>query len=313
MADVLAVTLPVFLLIGAGYLAVWRNLFTDVQVDGVMQFTQRFAIPCLLFSAMASLDLEADFDLRLLVSFYAGSISCFGISLLGARMLFDRSWEDAVAIAFATMFANTVLLGLPIATRAYGADSLTPNYTIIAFHASFCYLVGITAMEIARASAAPNDGTALVKKVARAMFRNSLMIGVGLGLCVNLTGLTLPEPVSAAIKLMTEAALPAALFGLGGVLVRYRPEGDFKTIGMMVGLSMIVHPAITFGLGTSLGLTQEALQGGVVTAAMAPGVNSYLFAAVYGRAMRVSASAVLIGTAACVLTVPVWLIILDTL
>src|SRR6056297_2397626 len=142
MLDVLAVTVPVFLIIGAGYLAVWRSLFTQAQVDGLMVFTQRFAIPCLLFLAVASLDLARGFDLRLLLAYYSGSLVCFVAGILGTLLWLKRGPEDAVAVGFAAMFANTVLLGLPIAERAFGIDSLAPNYAIIAVHAAFCYFVG---------------------------------------------------------------------------------------------------------------------------------------------------------------------------
>lgn len=312
MSAVLSVTLPVFLVIGAGYLAVWRGLFGEAHVEGLMQFTQKFAIPCLLFGAIARLDLAAGFDLKLLASYYTGSLVCFATGIAGARLWFKRNAEDAVAIGFAAMFANTVLLGLPIAERAYGTESLEPNYAIIALHAAFCYLVGVSAMETVKARATPAGTNALriARLVARAMFRNSLMIGVALGLLVNLTGITLPGPVTEAIALMIQAALPAALFGLGGVLVRYRPEGDLRTIAFLCAISLVLHPTVTLAMGTLLGLHQGALRAAVLTAAMAPGVNSYLFAAVYHRATRVSASAVLLGTAGSVITVSLWLVVL---
>ncbi len=56
-------------------------------------------------------------------------------------------------IGFCCLFSNSVLLGLPITERAYGPDALTGNFAIIAFHAPFCYGLGITAMEIVRAAA----------------------------------------------------------------------------------------------------------------------------------------------------------------
>jgi len=49
-----------------------------------------------------------------------------------------------------------------------------------------------------------------------------------------------------------------------------------------------------------------------MTAAMPPGINAYIFAALYGRAMRVAASTVLVATAASVLTAWVWLALLGT-
>ena len=65
MQALLDVILPVFGVIGMGYLAVRLGYFKDSAVDGLMSFTQSFAIPCLLFSAIAKLDLGQSFDPRL--------------------------------------------------------------------------------------------------------------------------------------------------------------------------------------------------------------------------------------------------------
>ncbi|MGS4947378.1 AEC family transporter [Meridianimarinicoccus sp. RP-17] len=308
MGALIEVVLPVFLVIGAGYVAVLRGLFSDAGVDGLMKFTQKFAIPCLLFSAMSQLDLAAVFEWRLLLSFYAGALSCFALGLLGARHLFGRPWTDSVAIGFCALFSNSVLLGLPIAERAYGAASLASNFAIIAIHSPVCYLTGITAMEIARSSGKSLFAT--VGSILKAMASNALIIGIALGIAVNLSGVTLPTALTDAVALMVRAALPAALFGLGGILVRYRPEGDLRTIGFVMLLSLIVHPAIAYGMGAGLGLSQEALRAAVVTGAMAPGVNAYVFADMYGSARRVAASAVLGGTAATVVTAWAWLAVL---
>lgn len=305
LADVI---LPVFLVIGFGYFARWRNLISDSQVEGVVWFTQTFAIPCLLFAAISRLDLGQEFDWRLLLSFYVGAVLSFALGFVGARVLFKRNWEDCVAIGFVALFSNTVLLGLPISERAYGADALAANYAIIAVHSPICYAIGITTMELMRNRGGRMRDTA--RRVFSAMFHNALVIAIALGFAVNLSGLPLPRVMDDALDMMVRAALPAALFSLGGVLYRYRPEGDLRTIGFVVTLSLVVHPAITFGLAKAFGLSTDALRSAVVTAAMAPGVNVYVFANMYGRARRVAASSALIGTGLVMLTGWVWLQIL---
>ncbi|WP_095588876.1 AEC family transporter [Actibacterium ureilyticum] len=308
MQALLDVILPVFLVLGAGYVAVWRGLFSDAGVDGLMVFTQKFAIPALLFRAISSLDLSQNFDLSLLVSFYTGAVTGFAAGLLGARFLFGRPWQDSVAIGFIGLFSNSLLLGLPITERAYGADALTANFAIIAIHSPLCYGIGITAMEIVRSQG--SGGLQTVKSILKAMFSNALVVGIALGFTVNLTGLPLPGVLTDAIDLITRAALPAALFGLGGVLYRYRPEGDMKTVLYICAVSLILHPSITFGMAKLNGLSLDQLRSAVVTAAMAPGVNTYIFANMYGVAKRVAASAVLVGTAGSIVTVWLWLALL---
>ncbi len=307
MSALLDVVLPVFLVMGAGYLATWRGLFSASGVQGLMSFTQSFAIPCLLFEAIATMDLGAEFSWPLLLSFYSGAASGFVIGLVGARA-FGRPWEDAVAIGFCGLFSNSVLLGLPIAERAFGADALRFNYAIIAVHAPFCYLLGVSAMELVRARGERLSG--LPRRVSRAMFHNSLVIGIALGFVANLTGLELPHVVSDALDLMIRAALPAALFGLGGILFQYRIEGETRIIGLICVASLIVHPGIAWVTAQGLGLDVDQIRASVLTGAMAPGVNTYIFANMYGVAKRSAASGVLIGTGVSILSVSGWLQIL---
>jgi malonate transporter len=305
MSNIFTIVLPVFIVMGFGYLAVWRGLFADSAVDGLMKFAQNFAIPCLLFRAISTLDLQQNFDLPLLFSFYSGVVGAFAVGLLGARYLFGRPWEDCVAISFCCLFSNTLLLGLPITERAYGADALLGNYAIIAFHAPFGYALGITAMELVRAQGTPLRHIPL--KVGKAMFSNALVLGIALGFVVNLGHIPLPVVFTDAVDLMVRAALPAALFGLGGVLYRYRPEGDMRTILFVCAVSLGLHPAIVWTLGSASDLSTEAFRSAVLTASVAPGINAYVFANMYGVAKRVAASAVLVGTGLSILTTALWL------
>ena len=306
MQALLDVIIPVFLLISFGYLAVWQGWFSDNGVDGLMRFTQSFAIPCLLFRAISTLDLSASFNIPLLLAFYTGATVSFLLGLAGARIFFDRDWPDCVAIGFVCLFSNSVLLGLAITERAYGADALAGNYAIVALHAPYCYMIGVTAMEIARSGG--SGPVATTRIVLRAMFRNALVIGIGLGFIVNVTGFPLPGVFADAIDMMIRAAIPAALFGLGGVLFRYRPEGDLRIILMACGISLILHPIITYGLATALTLDRDAFRSAALTATMAPGINTYLFANMYGSARRVAASSVLIGTFLSIGTIWLWLL-----
>ena len=308
MQVLLDVILPVFLVIGAGYLATRQGMFKPVHIEGIMKFTQGFAIPCLLFNALAKIDLNQGFDPALLTAFYAGAFICFLLGLFGARFLFGRDWEDSVAIGFACLFSNSILLGLPITERAYGPDALVANYAIVAMHSPFCYGVGITAMEIMRNRG--KSGGALVVAVLKAMFSNALILGIGLGFLVNVSGVTLPQALDDALGLIIRAALPGALFALGGVLVQYKPEGDLLTIFYICALALIVHPALVWIFGSALSLPQDFFRSAVLTAAMAPGFNAYIFANMYGRAKRVAASSVLIATGATLFTAWMWLTLL---
>ena len=308
MQALLDVILPVFLVVGFGYVVVWRKLFSTAAVDGLMSYTQNFAIPCLLFMGLIKIDLGQAYSFRLMGSYYIGAASGFALGFLGARYIFKRSAEDSVAIGFVSLFSNSVMMGLAITERAYGVDALVANFAIVSLHAPFCYFVGITAMEIAK-----SDGDSIAQvalNVGKSMMKNALFIAILLGLLINVADVALPKAFLDGAKMVATTALPAALFGMGGVLYQYRPEGDFGAIAWVVGISLLVHPAIVWSLGQLWGLSISELRSAVLTSAMAPGINCYIFASMYNRAKRVAASGVLIATALSVLTIWCWLQVL---
>ena len=308
MSALLDVIIPVFLIIGFGYCTVWSKLFSTDTIDGLMKFTQNFAIPVLLFDAIAKVDLVNVFDFNLFFSFYAGATAGFLIGFLGSRYIFQRSLEDSVVIGFCCLFSNTVMLGLPITERAYGEEALRHNYAIVSVHAPFCYFLGITVMELVR-----NTEKSISKKsliIFKAMFSNALVVGIVLGFLINILGIDLAKTIQASIDMITAVALPAALFGMGGVLYQYRPEGDIGPITMVCLVSLLLHPVIVWITGVSSGLTDMQMRSAVITAAMAPGINTYVFANIYGRAKRVASTGVLLSTAFSIGTVWVWLSLL---
>tara|TARA_Y100001954_G_C15791615_1_gene595351 strand:+ start:597 stop:1526 length:930 start_codon:yes stop_codon:yes gene_type:complete len=308
MSSLLDVIIPVFLIIGFGYCTVWIKLFSIDTIDGLMKFTQNFAIPVLLFNAISKVDLLNIFNLNLFFSFYIGATAGFIIGFLASHFIFNRPLEDSVAIGFCCLFSNSVMLGLPITERAYGNNALQHNFAIVSIHAPFCYFLGITVMEMIKSTEKSVSRKSVI--ILKAMFSNALVIGIVLGFLVNIFGVNLAKSIQASVDMITGVALPAALFGMGGILYQYRPEGDAGPIIMICAVSLIIHPAIVWGFGHQLNLNDAQMRSAVITAAMAPGINTYVFANMYGTAKRVASTGVLLSTALSIGTVWVWLSLL---
>ncbi len=309
MSALIDVILPVFLIIGFGYLAARAQWINYAEIDGIMRFAQGFAAPVLLFKNIATIDLATAFQPGLLLSFYIGAFTGFALGFCAARFAFGRPLPDAVAIGFACLFSNSLLLGVPITERAYGTGALVGNFAIISIHAPIIYSFGIVLMEWARAKETGGRSLAdLTRQILKAVATQPLVMGLGIGFLVNLSGLIQPASMTAAVAMVASSAIPTALFGLGGVLTRYRPEGDAKLIATVVAASLILHPAVTFLLGRfAFALDLAALRSSTVTAAMPPGVNAYMFAFMYGVGKRIAATSILIATALSIVTVWIWL------
>ena len=309
MLSIIEIVLPVFLVVGAGYIALKREILPEPTGDILMKFTQTFAIPCLLFLALYRLDFTAFFDLKLIISFYTGALTCFALGVLVARKVFKRRPGESIAIGFGALFSNSVLLGLPITERAYGVDALGPTYLLIALHTPICFLVGITAMEISRADGRSAGETARVTLVA--MFKNTVTLACFAGVVLNLGGVPMPSALVDAMDMLARAGLPAALFALGAVLSQYRFRAALGEASAITAISLIIHPAIVYLLAVeTFALSDEFVRSAVLMAAMAPGVNAYVFASMYDRAKGEAATTVVLSTTVSILTTTGWLLIL---
>jgi malonate transporter and related proteins len=214
-----------------------------------------------------------------------------------------------VSSGFSAMFTNTVLIGIPIIQRAYGEAAMPTAFSIIALHAPMLITLGMLVMELTR-----RDGAPILRALGAAFLRilqNPLLWGVALGLLGNRFGVKLPEPGTAFFTMMSAAVLPGALFGLGGALNEYRLSENWQQAAVMAVFKLIIHPAIAYVLMIYvLHVPLEIARYGILLAAMPSGINAYVFATYYDRAVNVATNVILITTVCSVLTVTAWLLIL---
>jgi predicted permease len=97
---------------------------------------------------------------------------------------------------------------------------------------------------------------------------------------------------------------------LGGTLARYSLKTSLGEAGSISAISLVLHPGISLAICHLLNVPDKLTSAVVLMAAMAPGVNSYLFASMYHRGESTAASTVLLGTAVSILSVSTWLWIL---
>lgn len=311
LISVLLIVMPVFLVIGAGYASVRLGVMETSVVDALTMFATRIAVPTLLFTKMASLDLGLAFNADMLISFYTGALIAATIAV-GAALLAGVDAPKAIVIGFAAMFSNTVLIGLPVIQRAYDQSAAEALVGVIALHIPLLFTLAMLAMAVSRLRGGGQGGLlAALRTGVLESVQNMIMIGLALGFLFNLTGLSMPAPIDAALEIVAAAALPTALFALGGALTRYSVKAEIGWASASVALSLIVHPAIAYGLGAYVfELEPTFLRAAVVAASMPPGLNVYVFAALHRTGEGAAASAVVLGTALAVATASVWLAIL---
>src|SRR5215217_7473097 len=310
MLAILTVIAPIFALMAFGYSAVRFRLFPAEGIKSLIAFVNNFATPCLLFHSLLSSDFSSAFNLGIIGPFYLGAAICFAIGIVIALKLFGNTPGVAVSVGFSGTFTNTVLVGLPIMTRAYGADSLPVTLSIIGLHGAILLSLGMVTMELMR-----RDGQSLGQTLltaARRVGSNPLIWGIAAGMIGYFSGLTLIEPAEAFFVMMSQAVVPAALFGIGGALVEFKLSENWKQALVASLIKLILHPAIAYVLMIwVLHVPFEIARYGILLSAMPAGVNIYVFATYYDRGVSVATNTILIATVLSAITITGWLYILS--
>lgn len=309
MLAIVNVVLPVFAIIALGYLAVRYRLYPQEGVRGLVAFVNNFLTPALLFQSMLHADFGTAFNWHIILPFYAGALVVFVTAAIVSVRFFGNRPGEGVSSGFAAMFTNTVLLGIPVMQRAYGDAAMPIVFSIIALHASVLITIAMITMELVR-----RDRTPLHRALGVAAIRivqNPLLCGIALGVTANVLDVVLVEPVEAFFTLMSAAVVPVALFGLGGALNEYRLADNWPQALAMSLLKLIVQPAIAWTLMVPvLKVDPEQAKYAVVLAGMPAGINVYVFATYYNRAVNVATNTILISTVLSIFTVAGWLYVM---
>lgn len=300
---------PIFGLMALGFAAAQARVLDAAGVRGLVAFVFNFSIPALLLGSMARLELPAGMSWGFLVAFYAASLVTWSLGLAVGR-LFGRPLREQAIFAMGAAFSNLVLMGIPIVLTALSPEASLPMLVIIGFHSAT--FMPLTVFLIQAGGGGAGDGLGRrALRVFADVLRNPIILGILIGLVVNLTGTTLWAGVGGILDFLGAAAVPCALFAMGASLANYPLAGDVPQALALTGLKLVVHPFLVWVVAVPvLGLEGLAVTVAILMAAMPSAVNVYLFGARYSAAPRVAARTVLLTTVASMVTISVLLVLL---
>ncbi|MEK9724959.1 MAG: AEC family transporter, partial [Rhodospirillaceae bacterium] len=271
--------------------------------EGVARFVFDFAVPALLFRAMATADVFDNPPWTLWAAFFPASLTVFFIGMVLARTAFARPVAGAAITGMGSCFGNTVLLGIPINIRVLGDAAMVPTLLVIAVHG--LVLMTLTTVILESGRAGGRGSKAALAAMARGMLTHPSVIGLMTGLAWNVTGLAIPALVDEVLVFMKGAVVPCSLFALGATLARYGIKGRVAQSATVTALKLIVMPALAWVTARMLGLDAFTTAALVLLAAQPTGINMYLFASRYETAEAIASTTVFVSTLASVLVLPV--------
>ncbi|MGB0497962.1 MAG: AEC family transporter [Rubricella sp.] len=290
--------LPVFAILGIGFIAGGRHWFDGDFARTLNRFVFFVAQPALVFLIVARAPFAA-FEWSALALYFASEAIVYALGFAVARYGFRREWEEALLLGMTCAFVNHVFYVLPIAELIYGPEAAVPIGGAIVIDVLVLFCGTILILDMRRA------GAAAPGKVFRALSRNPALIAILAGFAVSATGPLVPPGIFTFAEFVGRAAPPASLFALGIVMAAapLRPVGG--ATWSIVGIKVLVHPAIAFGLFAIAG-TPAAWSDILILLAAGPcGAMPFVIGLQYGVKTETIARAILISTLLTLVTLAV--------
>jgi len=293
MTAIFQIVLPMFVLVALGFYAGKSGNFSNTAAQGLSRFLGIYALPALLFVAMAKAKIPDPIEWGFVASFFVAAFIIFG--LCSAWMIAVRNRQEFVVGGFGASFSSIGLLGAPILMEAYGSAVAVPVMLLILFQSPLLFTTATMFAEAQRTSGGRPVAAAL--NAIKATMLSPMILSIVLGMTVNLVQIPMPEAIMKAANVLAATVLPCACFTLGSSLAYGKLSGKFGQAAVMAILKTVLHPALTWVLAAKVFMLPPDWLAPAVTAAALPiGVNVYAFAERYQTGRELVSMSLLIST-----------------
>ncbi len=307
MFATLAAILPIFALIGAGFVGRRLSIFGPAAQVELTRFVVKLALPALLFAIIAEAKPAELWQPGFVFAFGAGCLITAVLTVLVRRR--SVPMPDAIIDGLIAGYANTGFIGIPLCLVLLGPRSLVASSIASILTICILFAVAIFAVDVAlqpRARLGP-----LVAKAAIAAGRNPLVFAPFLGALMLLSGVALPAPAARFVDLLGAAASPCALVALGLFVGEKRPKIAAGGVVTLVAAKLILQPGLTWLFAYVLWPQPAFLaKAAVLIAALPTGTGPFMLAEMNGREADLAARVILVSTVLSIVTIALIMVVL---
>lgn len=311
MDQILAIVIPVFGLIGLGYLAAWTKLLGPAVGDALSEFVFMVAIPVLVFRIMANADLAGISAWRLWLAFFAAFAIAWWAGTFLMRRFFGRDARGGLVGGLAAGYGNTTLIGLPLAITAFGHEGSVPMALIIGVQLPVMMTVIAFLMVSAERqdgiTPAQSDSGALLRSIGENLVTNPIIIGLFLGTLWRLSGIPFTGMIPDVAGRIADVASTVALFALGMGLRKYGLRGHVSAALALSAVKLMAMPALVLAFAKLTGLPDLPTKVTVLAAACPTGVTPFLVANRFKTGEGLASNMITLSTLLGVVSVTFWL------
>lgn len=243
----LNVTSPILFMLLLGYAFFRTGMLSQDFIQSGSRLVFNVTLPCLLFLNVATADVMALIQPKLLGSAIVIILLAVALLWLFSGSMAPRQRGVFVQCAFRS---NMGVVGLALAVNAFGNEVLASAGVYLALMTIVYNLLAVMVLSAAQHQHEQN----LVLMMGRSMVSNPLIIAIMLGLILSLAQLRLPEWLMTSGRYLADMTLPLALLCIGGSLSIGRLHGNRNLLIWATVSKLILVPGLAALVGAWVGL-----------------------------------------------------------
>ncbi len=299
-------TIPVFLVMVAGYIFRRINLVDDGFVKTLNSFNFKVTLPVLLVTDIAEADFYAVWDTKFVLFCFGVTLLCICIiSVLAQLLLKDKSILGEFIQA--SYRGSAAVLGIAFIQNIYGSSAIAPLMILATVP-----LYNVAAVMILSFTAPGSTGfdKENLKKSLKGIVTNPIILGIFIGMIISVARIKLPFIVSKTLHNFSVLATPLALIGLGAGFEGKKALAKIKPTIICSLCKLFVMPLIFLPIAAILGFRDEKMVAILIMLGAPTTVSCYIMSKNMGHEGVLSSSCVVSTTFLSSIFITLWLFML---
>lgn len=309
--DIIIALAKIFIIMLPGYILKKTGILTKEHAEGMSSLITNITFPCLIIVSM-----QMEFSMEILNNCKYAIIvfSCIiAVTMVLARIAGKKAGlpgTQSGIFTFMLMFGNTGFIGFPVLSGLFGQEAVLYGALCDAVYNVFMFTIGIS---IIKPAGEKTDRKTMIKQTVKESL-NPCFFGLVIGLIFFIGRLPLPEIIGGPMESIGNITSPLAMIVIGSHLADMNLKELFRPghAYIVCLLKLIITPVIgivfvklIIGTGSLLASTI------IIESAMPVAMCAVIFSQQYKADVNFAVKGVMLTTVMCIVTIPVFAILLQ--
>tara|TARA_Y100001970_G_scaffold294368_1_gene451863 strand:- start:51921 stop:52856 length:936 start_codon:yes stop_codon:yes gene_type:complete len=310
--DILFTTvIPIFALIGCGFLAGKLKFLGPESTKALSGFVYMFALPGLLILSIGNSPITEILNGNFFAAYSLGMVIVWGISAIVSVIIFRDNIEIGTIRAVNSTYGNTGYLGIPLGIAIFGEIAIVPASISVAINAFLIIPMAAIFIEVARNSG--RGFASITFRTLKTLLVNPIVLSVLIGFLLSLSEVSIPSFIEEFLDILGGAAGPCALFAIGLFVSQAAISRLLLRLALLSIVKLLFFPVIVWFLVTwvfPLDLVWGSMA--VLMAATPLGATAFVISERYKVSVEESSAAVVVTTGFSVFTLSIIIMLLTS-